>query len=102
MMMYRKFDLMMSVIEVLKIKTGFIFRINIVNQNGKCRCLINKKDLNKRKILELDKIVNINDNSDTIDVTKFYLKNKYGSADFELNMNSNDYISIDYLEQQAY
>lgn len=102
MALYRKFDLMMSVIEVLKIKTGFIFRINIIDNNGKCRCLINKSDLNKRKILELSKIVTIDENSDTIDVTDFYLKSKYSSTNFELNMNNDGFISIDYLKQQVY
>ena len=95
--MIRKFDLMMSVIEVLKIKTGFIFRVNIVNDNGKCRCLINKKDLNRRKMLELSRIVTIDDNSEDIDITDFYLMRKYGTG-YELSM-SGDYITVEYLEQ---
>lgn len=95
--MVRKFDLMMSVIEVLKIKTGFIFRVNIVNNNGKCRCLINKKDLNRRKMLELSRIVTIDDNSEDIDITDFYLIRKYGTG-YELSM-SGDYITVEYLEQ---
>ena len=95
--MIRKFDLMMSVIEVLKIKTGFIFRVNIVNDNGKCRCLINKKDLNRRKMLELSRIVTIDDKSEDIDITDFYLMRKYGTG-YELSM-SGDYITVEYLEQ---
>lgn len=95
--MIRKFDLMMSVIEVLKIKTGFIFRVNIVNDNGKCRCLINKKDLNRRKMLELSRIVTIDDNSEDIDITDFYLMRKYGIG-YELSMNG-DYITVQCLEQ---
>ena len=95
--MIRKFDLMMSVIEVLKIKTGFIFRVNIVNDNGKCRCLINKKDLNRRKMLELSRIVTIDDNSEDIDITDFYLMRKYGTG-YELSMDG-DYVTAQYLEQ---
>ena len=95
--MVRKFDLMMSVIEVLKIKTGFIFRVNIVNDNGKCRCLINKRDLNRRKMLELSRIVTIDDNSEEIDITDFYLICKYGTG-YELSM-SGDCVTVQYLEQ---
>lgn len=97
---YRKFDLMMSVIELLKQKTGFIFRINIQEQNGKCVFLINKSDLNKRKTLELSRIVDVSNNANTIDVTNYYLENTFGTTNINL-IDNKEFVLINHLVKQV-
>lgn len=89
---YKKFDLMMSVIELLKKKTGYIFRIYIENINGETSLLINKEDLNRRKIIELSKITSVDENSNTIDITKYYIEKTFGTSNIKLIDNNGSVI----------
>lgn len=86
---YKKFDLMMSVIELLKVNTGYIFRIYVQDINGECRLLINKKDLNRRKILALLQIINIDEDSEMIDITNYFLENCFNSSNVKLEIKDN-------------